>query len=114
MAHGSITSSTMTHSDPQTSKALESFLDWRVPRVASNFTSFRAQQSLDGQESGILSNGIQIRKCPGSTSVTRRRSGSQSSLYSRLVSRASKPEYIGQLSSRLPPQDSGIPPTSSC
>src|ERR1039457_719094 len=109
MRPGLITSSTMKHSGHQTSKALESFLDWRTPRAASNFTSFQARQSSDGPESGIFSDWTQIPKCPGSTSVTRRRSGSQNNLFSKLVNRVLMSEYIDRPFSQRPPQDSDIP-----
>src|ERR1039457_2863385 len=101
MRPGLITSSTMIHSDHQTSKALESFLDWRAPRAASNFTSFQARQYSGGPESGIFSNETQTPKCPGSTSVTHRRSGSQNNLYSKLVNRALMPEYIDRPFSQI-------------
>src|ERR1017187_7097371 len=98
----------MTRSGRQTLKALESFLDWHASSAASNFFSFLARQSSDGPESGIFSNGTQTLKCPRSTSVTRRPSGSRNRLYCKLVNRALMPEYIDRLFSPHPLEDSGI------
>src|ERR1022692_32794 len=112
MQPGSITFSTIAHSAQQMLKAPESLLSWQGSRVASNFTSFPARRSSDGPQSEAFSNEIQTPKCPDSTSVTRRRSGSQNSLYSKLVNKALMPEYIDRLSSQRQLLDSGIPRTS--